>query len=330
MVVRNEETNLPRCLDSVRDLHAELTIVDTGSDDATPRIAADYGAAVIPFDFSVVDFAAARNCAMAHARGRWILMLDGDERLDPSGPVAIEALMALDENAGYYLERRNHAAPSRSFTDFAVRLFPKRPHYRYHGRVHETIDASILAEGGKLRRSDIRIDHDFSPDREVRRRKNLRYIEILKEEIAADPRDDSRLDFLAAEYHQLEMFQEATAVAERIVTLRPLDPAAHFFAGVYHFTYQGDLVRARADMKQALELRPGYLEARSFLQYIDEARQSEFRSSQRPEPGFRQFLPVPAQPLTAEACPRSKSIADWAVAPRAGVVVSRELPQPAE
>src|SRR5208282_636290 len=109
-------------------------------------------------------------------------------------------------------------------TDYVVRLFPNRPNYRYRGRVHETIDASILRGGGRLLKSAIQIDHTFVSDREARRRKNHWYIEILKEEIAADPSDDSRLDFLAAEYHQLEMFAEATEIAERIVRLRPLDP----------------------------------------------------------------------------------------------------------
>jgi glycosyltransferase involved in cell wall biosynthesis len=50
------------------DLAGELIVVDTGSTDATPSIAAGYGAEVIPFDFTVVDFAAARNCAIARAQ----------------------------------------------------------------------------------------------------------------------------------------------------------------------------------------------------------------------------------------------------------------------
>jgi tetratricopeptide (TPR) repeat protein len=132
--------------------------------------------------------------------------------------------------------------------------------------VHETIDASILSGGGRLHKTGIRIDHNFSSDREARRRKNHWYIEILKEEIAADPSDDSRLDFLAAEYHQLEMFDEATEIAERIVRMRPLDARAHLFVGVYHLLYKPDLARARADFNQALKLRPGYAEAESFLQ----------------------------------------------------------------
>jgi glycosyltransferase involved in cell wall biosynthesis len=271
MMVRNEERSLARCLDSVLGLASEFIIVDTGSTDATPRIAAHYGAEVIPFDFERPDFAAARNCALARAQNPWILVLDADETLDGGSARTLRQLVSLDQNVGYLLERYNYsldaAPPTR---DYVVRLFPNRPDYRFRGRVHETIDASIVAGGGQLQKSGIRIDHNFSSDAEARRRKNRWYIEILKEEIAADPSDDSRLDFLAAEYHQLEMFDEAAEVAERLARVRPLDARAHLFAGVYHFLHRGDLARARADFNRALELRPGYLEAESFLRRVEE------------------------------------------------------------
>jgi len=271
MVVKNEERNLPRCLDSVRDLAGESIVVDTGSTDQTPRIAAGYGAQVIPFDFTTVDFAAARNCAIARARHPWILVLDADETLDRASAPLVERLVALGENAGYFLERHNHwSESSNPTTDYVVRLFPNRPNHRYRGRVHETIDASILSAGGCLRKTEIRIDHNFASDQESRRRKNRWYIEILKEEIAADPSDDSRLDFLAAEYHQLEMFDEATEITERIVRMRPRDARAHLFLGTYHLLHKNDLARARADFNQALKLHPNYDEARSFLQLIDQ------------------------------------------------------------
>jgi glycosyltransferase involved in cell wall biosynthesis len=294
MIVKNEECNLPQCLDSVRDLVGELIVVDTGSTDGTPGIAAGYGAEVIPFDFTIVDFAAARNQAIARASGRWVLSLDADEILDPVSAPMIERLVALDENVGYFLERHNyssdsgHAPDSPSHTkDYVVRLFPNRPGYRYRGRVHETIDASILSGGGRLRKTAIRIDHTFASDREARRRKNHWYIQILKEEIAADPSDDSRLDFLAAEYHQLEMFDEAAEIAERITHLRPLDARAHLFAGTYHLLYQSDPVRARADFNQALKLRPGYPEAESFLRQIDERERAGCQTAETAPSGMR-------------------------------------------
>src|ERR1700677_545449 len=145
MIVKNEERNLPRCLDSVRGLAGECIVVDTGSTDGTLRIAAGYGAEVVPFDFKIVDFAAARNHALARASGQWILMLDADETLDRAAAPMIEKLVAPEENAGYFLERFNSSSASASpTTDYVVRLFPNRPDHRYRGRVHETVDASIV------------------------------------------------------------------------------------------------------------------------------------------------------------------------------------------
>jgi hypothetical protein len=40
--------------------------------------------------------------------------------------------------------------------------------------------------------------------------------------------------------------------------------------GVYHLLYKPDLARARADFNEALRLRPGYPEAESFLQLVEQ------------------------------------------------------------
>jgi glycosyltransferase involved in cell wall biosynthesis len=268
MMVKDEAENLPHCLESVRGLADESIVVDTGSSDATPQIARDEGARVFRFDFTRTDFASARNYALAQARGRWILVLDADEKITAESRPRIEALARQTEDTGYYFERYNHSAETTR--DYVVRLFPNDPRYRYKGRVHETIDASILEAGGRLHQTSIRIDHRFAQNPAARRQKNLRYIEILKEELAADPTDSTRLDFLAAEYHQLEMFEEAALIAEHVATLRPLDARAQLFAGIYHLIYKPDHGKARAELYRALELRPQYPEAISFLQLLNE------------------------------------------------------------
>ncbi len=269
MIVKDEAGRLGRCLESVGSLRPEIIIADTGSQDSTPDIARSYGAKVMDFDFKHVDFAAARNYTLEQARGEWILVLDADECLQRESIATLRQLMVRGENAGYYFERLNYSADADApATDYSVRLFPNRPGYRYRGRVHETIHASILSGGGRVVQTGIRIDHEFAIDTESRRLKNHRYLEILKQEIAADPNDFSRLDFLAAEYHQLGMFDEAAEIAERIATVRPLDPLAHLNAGVYHLLFTQEHERARADFLKALELRPDYREARSFLETL--------------------------------------------------------------
>ena len=81
MIVRNEESYLPECLESVADVVNEIIIVDTGSTDNTKKIAESFGATV--FDFTWVDdFSKARNYSLSKASNDWILYLDADERLD--------------------------------------------------------------------------------------------------------------------------------------------------------------------------------------------------------------------------------------------------------
>ncbi len=284
MIAKDEERHLQTCLDSVRDLVDEIIVVDTGSTDATQEIATRNGATVIPFDFSYVDFSSARNIGLANASCASILVLDADETLDSSSLPVIKAILGHDNNAGYYAARRNHGGGGlNEATDHVVRLFPNRPEYRFRGRVHETIDAAILAGGGSLRVSDILIHHKFATHPDVRQQKNHRYIEILKEELASDPTDNSRLDFLAAEYHQLGLFDEATCVAECIAQVRPQDPLAQLNAGIYHLVFKPDLAQARADFNRALELRPNYQEALSFLQTLDEREQGGCIRGELPE-----------------------------------------------
>src|SRR5262249_19217829 len=93
LIVKDEEAHLGRCLRSVADLVDELIVVDTGSADRTREVAAACGAQV--HDFAWADsFAAARNESLRHARGRWILWLDGDEYLDAENRARLRAVLA--------------------------------------------------------------------------------------------------------------------------------------------------------------------------------------------------------------------------------------------
>lgn len=280
MVVKNEERQLARCLDSARALVDEIVVVDTGSTDATPAIAAQYGARVRPFDFSYVDFSAARNHGLAQATGDWILVLDADEALDVTTAPLVWRCMSSNLNIGYFLQRRNYSAGTRPVTtDHVLRLFVNRPEHRYCGRVHETVDASILRAGGRLGTTGIVLHHLFAQDEEARRRKNQSYIRVLEEELAANPSDDTRLDFLAAEYHQLGRLDQALETAERIARARPNDPQAHLNVGIYHLLQKHDGALARAAFEKALQLRPQYPEALSFLRTLEARERVQGRLS---------------------------------------------------
>lgn len=66
MIVKNEEENMAKCLNSIVDLVDEV-VVDTGSTDKTKEIAGKYPNVVL-YDFEWVnDFAKARNFAFSNA-----------------------------------------------------------------------------------------------------------------------------------------------------------------------------------------------------------------------------------------------------------------------
>ena len=124
MIVRDEETNLPTCLESVRGLFDEIVVLDTGSKDRTVEIARSFGARV--FDFVWVDdFGAARNAALARAKGDYAFWLDADDLIEPPERAKLEELFGLWRlflrGARKRGQARVHGRPSPFASAFVVR-----------------------------------------------------------------------------------------------------------------------------------------------------------------------------------------------------------------
>ncbi len=82
LIVRNEETSLPHCLDSVKNIADEILISDTGSTDGTVDVARRYTSKVFTDYTWESSFAKARNAHIGDCTGDWILILDADETLE--------------------------------------------------------------------------------------------------------------------------------------------------------------------------------------------------------------------------------------------------------
>jgi glycosyltransferase involved in cell wall biosynthesis len=108
IITLNEERNLARCLASVRDLAAEVVILDSGSTDRTKAIADEHGAtfAVQPW----LGYVAQKNAALRLCSQPWVLSLDADEELSPELATAIRQAIGGTEPAvnGFWLNRRTN------------------------------------------------------------------------------------------------------------------------------------------------------------------------------------------------------------------------------
>ena len=92
MIVRDEEDNLPPCLES----HAGSSMRSSSSIPAawTGPGRSRLSSAPKVFDFVWVDdFAAARNAALAHATGDYAFWLDADDVVDPPEREKLQALL---------------------------------------------------------------------------------------------------------------------------------------------------------------------------------------------------------------------------------------------
>lgn len=106
----NEEENIARCLDSVKDIADEIIIVDGKSTDKTVEMARKYGAKVIITENHPI-FHINKQKAMDEAKGEWILQLDADEVVSPE--LAKEILKVTDMSKEE-LETYEESLPNRN------------------------------------------------------------------------------------------------------------------------------------------------------------------------------------------------------------------------
>lgn len=106
IITLDEESALPRCLDSV-SFADEVLVVDSGSRDATLEVARSRGARVLTRPMT--GFGEQKQFAVDQASGDWILSLDADEWLSPQLQQSIRKLLADPRQAhdGYRIFRRN-------------------------------------------------------------------------------------------------------------------------------------------------------------------------------------------------------------------------------
>ena len=150
IIARNAQTLLPDTLATARLLADEILVIDSSSGDRTAEVAKACGARVISRAWDD-SFAKARNVALDHARGEWVLWLDAGETMTPAAAAELKKFIheKADPQKVYLLAITVPPAPGNISGEQVarVRLIPPSVRWRFVGRVCERLEPQPEACG---------------------------------------------------------------------------------------------------------------------------------------------------------------------------------------
>jgi tetratricopeptide (TPR) repeat protein len=290
MIAKNEAGNLPRSLAPVAACFDEVVVLDTGSQDATARMAAALGAKVYQRDWTD-DFSAARNCSLQMATADWLLWLDADNALTPQDIGLLR--QALPGRGPAILWAREKVVPSGELL-WQKRCFPRQAEVCFQGRVHEQL---VHPRDWPQVITPVVIQHWGYSEPKAKQAKAAYYLGLLEQSLQENPADfysrwqagrclaDQRQFAQAVSYftqvardeaarsvnpeiwlhshlqwaralQRLGRTPEAASVLDRLLGEMPGHGLAHLARGRLAYQ-QGDWTRAAAHLRQALTLGMG-------------------------------------------------------------------------
>jgi hypothetical protein len=280
MIVKNEEANMASCLMSVKGLADEIIVADTGSTDRTKAIATILGAKVFDWDWQG-DFAEARNASISRASGKWVLILDADERLSESDHAAIKQIINHrgTKRIAYRLTTRNytdeagvkgwvsndgaHAALEAGkgwFPSLKVRLFPRLSSVQFVHPVHELVEPSLLQAGFRIQECEVPVHHFGKLDRNKVIEKGREYYRIGMQKLEQLHGDTNVLKEVAIQASEIGEYDQALRIWKQVIEQDPDDATAFMNAGYAHLMLR-QFETARDYSRRALELNPTFSEA---------------------------------------------------------------------
>lgn len=141
IITFNEEKNIARCLDSIREIADDVVIVDSFSTDKTPEICKSYNVNFIQRKWE--GYSGTKNFANAQAKYNWILSLDADEALSEELKKSILDIKQQQAHKTYKFNRLTNYCGKWIrhcgwYPDTKIRIFD-RAHTRWEGTIHEKL-----------------------------------------------------------------------------------------------------------------------------------------------------------------------------------------------
>jgi glycosyltransferase involved in cell wall biosynthesis len=147
LITLNEGQNLQRCLQSCDGLADEIVVLDSGSTDATEKIARSHGASWEHQDW--LGYVGQKNKVLSLATHDWVFSLDADEELSPELREQVRALKqeGPGDFSGFSMPRcvlydGRWIRHGDWYPDRLVRVFRRDCGKFAGGKVHERLELS--------------------------------------------------------------------------------------------------------------------------------------------------------------------------------------------
>jgi len=193
MIVKNEEENIGRAIQSFLPFADEIVVNDTGSTDRTIEIVRSFPKTVLIESEWIGDFAYSRNLSLEKASCPWLLWMDADDYVPPDQAAAFNKLKLapLDRMVSFTVCNTEDGKPV-GLRFMQTRMFPNHPKMRFEGRVHENIIKAASNLGLNPVNTNITIWHMGYETVEIRQKKARRNLELQ----LTDPEQEKRIEGL--------------------------------------------------------------------------------------------------------------------------------------
>lgn len=141
ILTKNSEKDIAHTINSVKNLSADIVVVDDYSSDNTVEIAKKLKARVFSHSLNQ-DFAQQREFAKNKTKGDWIFYIDSDERITPELTQEIKNVTKSPQASAYAVSRENVILGKVMihggwWPDYVERLFKKDDLKKWEGKLHE-------------------------------------------------------------------------------------------------------------------------------------------------------------------------------------------------
>jgi len=264
MIMKNEERNLPRCLNSIRGLVDEIVIVDTGSEDKSVEIAESFGARVFhhPWEY---DFSKHRNQSMDYAEGEWCFIVDADEELFMQPQIDATKIRNFlesikDPNCEAIAIPLDDVQKGNVVMNFNTARIFKQKGVRYEGIIH---NQPIIKNEGILCAMMYLKHYGYDLTPEQMQQKEERTVGMLMKRLEINPQDYACFFYLSQVYATKGDRERSAYWAERYLTTKndkDFFSTSIYFTQIHNYMQLGRKAETRMWLNLALQELPRCLD----------------------------------------------------------------------